>query len=225
MRVVVFAAAFAAVIQAAAFAQAPHTFTAGEPAKASEVNENFEALDTRITTNADAIAANEAAIDSANAAASAGVKFVLVDSDDQVIGDIVDVAIQGGQLVNAVVNFQIDLGGGERDVMMKISPTATAENSIVYFTADGCMGQGYIAATKNAPLVTGVAVAVENVSGDVSLAIGPADPSVTYIESRMSGANCLDASFATSPTLDYYEVSDTFNFYAKFPPPYHLEKR
>lgn len=44
-----FALVAALVMSKHAFAEVPNTFSAGTPAKASEVNENFEALDTRIS--------------------------------------------------------------------------------------------------------------------------------------------------------------------------------
>ena len=64
--------------------QVPHTFQAGQPARAAEVNENFSAMETAVNDNASALAVNETAIQQNTAAITA------FSSDEVTILDFTD---------------------------------------------------------------------------------------------------------------------------------------
>ncbi|MEO1250895.1 MAG: hypothetical protein AAFW81_00955 [Pseudomonadota bacterium] len=210
-----------------ASAQVPNNFQAGQPARAAEVNENFEALDTRITDNDARITANETAIMNASSGGGAlGIGLNLVADDNTIIGPILDIGPQSGGFGTVSFLAQISAAMGDLDVMLTItSNDADFGNfSSLIFSGANCTGDAYVQSFGN--LVTfGAPYAANRVTGEIFVSTNSADPAPPTFNSTRSGfnGNCSNSTFAPDPASEYFVVTDTIDFEAVFPPPYRAE--
>jgi len=183
----VFVSLFTLVLSGNTFAQTqvPHTFSSGQPARAAEVNENFEEVESAIDQNASEIAANASAIAELRVAINA------LSSGIQVLADGVPIGMWLGQgdsrpgittfRAQSTMNYifdvvsQVDAGS----TVPQDRPTAIGDLmfKVVWFELSGCTGQAYVSNDLNPDTAA---------QGYVFRADDPTDPTQTYYVPTLS---------------------------------------
>ncbi len=232
----VISVAIAVATQAAAVrAQVPHTFSPGQPARSSEVNENFEALDTRLISA-------ESAIADVSSYASRGTGLALVDASQQVIGEVVslsspvptldnippnEVSPIGNGLTNGVVLAHFEIGGSVEPFYLYIysrmgTPYPIAEVENIFYTGAGCTGTAYVRRPQwSWPL--GLPFSMDSITRELYVSTAAAYAGVPSVASRLQHdtSQCLSQS-SLPANWDYFPVTDVIDLGTTYPQPWAI---
>ena len=212
------------VITGLAYSQAtgvPHVLTAGTPAKASEVNANFNALDARIT-------ANETAITGLSGGSN-GTSLVVRDSMQTPFVTIRDFDTYTNSMQSGEAVGTFDVGGAYEQFYLRflidITKDLQFESYNLLYVGTNCTGTAYIQATIfGYPL--GLPYATTNdVATKLYTSTASADGAVTTFPSRRNwyDGNCVNSSTAPSFTnYEYFPVTHTIDITASFPKPWDI---
>lgn len=107
--------------------EVPHTFQSGQPARASEVNENFDALEAGVDANSAAIAAGDAAL-------AAAVAPLVFDGNDNEIGQLISIG------ENLWTFLTINQFGYIQNISFR---DGTSSNGVLVYESTDCSGTPY----------------------------------------------------------------------------------
>lgn len=209
------------LVALSASAQVPHTFSPGTPAKASEVNDNFNALDARIT-------ANETAIASVGAGGASGWK--VIDSTMQDFASVVTLTNQGEAFAKLTINNQDYFVNVQRVYVY----TNYWGNGSIYYASNNCTGQAY--AIRQVNVFPSVGHSGVIIFGDGILYDQTSDPAIQTLNynSRLttnfstqpyaticqSSGGTLD--FSSDPGANITPIEVVLDVFAAYPPPYDV---
>lgn len=209
------------LVALSASAQVPHTFSPGTPAKASEVNDNFNALDARIT-------ANETAIASVGAGGASGWK--VIDSTMQDFASVVTLINQGEAFAKLTINNQDYFVNVQRSNVY----TTYWGNGSIYFASSDCTGQAY--AIRQGNVFPTVGYSGVMLLGDSKLYDQTSDPAIqvltynsirgTDFSMRPLTTTCFPYGgtfdFSSDPDTSITPVEVVSDLFAIYPPPYDV---
>lgn len=190
-----------------AIAQVPHAFTAGTPAKASEVNDNFAALNTRINTN-------EAAISVLGNSTNGGTGLVVVDAMQNEIGPLLaGLFFEGNGLNTAVALIELEIGGSIEKFYLWFDPLGADLRILsrnIYFAGANCSGTAYIERRINL-IPVGLPFSVDHSTHEFFVSTMNADTVISNFSSvrnSVTGA-CTNSITAVQPAnYEYFVVTD-----------------
>ena len=173
--------AFLLIFSGAAIGQTqlPHTFTAGQPARATEVNENFSELESAINQNASDIADNTSLVQANTAAIGANGRGVRVLAAGTSVGLFVILAPSrpgaDGYRALSDMGYFFDVIATVNPALMVDRPSVAGDLSTrnVWFESAGCTGPAYTG-TGN------VIDPFQRLQGFVFRSDDPSDPIQTY---------------------------------------------
>ncbi len=207
---------------ASVLAQAPHTFVSGTPARAAQINENFSALDTRITANENAISGM-----GTSSGGAVGLGFNLVDGNNNVIGPILDISSLAGSGVSvAGVIAELNLGGTDYEVLLSFTGDGRLTNVPmgIFFTTMNCTGNQYIVRSGEV-IPFGLPWAADQSTGELYLSTNPADTMITSFESQLDAftGSCFNFTQPAPSGSSVFLVTDTVDVSTAFPAPFTIE--
>lgn len=236
MRILVSTVLLCAGMITGAAAQVPHTFQSGEPALASEVNENFEALDTRITTNDGRITSNETRI-TANESAIAGIstggpQLIVKDANGDTVGEVLTSLYGASEgYWHMVVLSQFEGLSGTIPVVIDLIPLSAGITFELFYESADCTGDPYIyVAPNNFTVDSSLPVMVNPIDGDLYVANGSPDATFTagsrYYSSPAIGIGqaCSTSSLTPFGTAEAVPAQYEGNLYTNHPAPYTVAR-
>lgn len=210
-------------------AQVPHTFSSGQPARANEVNENFEALDQRIEALESILAAMTPAVTD---------NLILQDANGAEVGKVIAIdEFDPGALVRDVY-VPVALPGGSGDDITLISQfhvDNVAGSSSLFYVSANCAGtphlRWYRETTFAFPLpnlgFVETPAQIDRGSGDIYVANGPVQTDRSLFSSWRfwNGSEYVCNSYDQTGADVFYPALITGNFFLLHPPPYTLNKQ
>lgn len=208
------------VLAATAQAQVPHTFTAGQPARASEVNENFQALDARLS-----------GMELALQPLSNFPSYNIIASNNAVIGRGIFHNVNSANDVISVV--EINTPNGLRKAVLSLSQAGFSGYGFFYYQSPDCTGTAFLSLGSSGlefpDILPRDEYAIDGATGDVYLAASGSGVTLEmYSRGYFGNANgpggvaCYNFStgIVESNSVELVLVD---NLYSRFPPPYSLE--
>lgn len=205
-------------------AQIPYTFSPGQPARANEVNENFESLDARLL-------ATEATITDISSYASPGTGLALVDANQQDIGQLVSMQTPIANGFNdGVALAYFDVGGSVEPFYFHLyaqstAPYLIAETENVFFTGSNCTGTAYVRRPEGF-FPIGLPFSVVSSPRELYVSTANADATVPSIASRLQHdtGQCLVQGGLPSD-WQYFPVTNIINLSLAYPEPWSVESK
>ncbi len=182
----------ALMVSGSSFAQTqvPNTFQAGQPARATEVNENFTTLSGAVDTNAAAVSTNATAIQILEGTpASMGPHIALFDSSQTELGVAMGANMQAFAN-HAVVWF--DIAANFVPLFAYKDFIRNVQNVNIFYDVPGCTGSAFVQTGDYAAVNTGVIHVLDYIMHADGQTVLQVDSSTTIAASFMSSERTFD---------------------------------
>ena len=200
--------------------QVPNTFQSGQPARASEVNDNFSTLETAVNTNATNISAGEAIVSANTLAITAVVAITIprMKSNGQDIGSLLDGTMLAdfvAVLSNTGYTFQMSTGEQVAgNTALPNLPPGTIKRQKLWYATTNCTGQAYVGSiTLNqiSYFGNGAVIASENWNDPTGIYYSPKGSTfipgiIIRSKTEDQGLQAVSITEPVSLTMDVIEV-------------------